>query len=75
MSQLVKNLIAAACVAMEAWVQTLAWGSGLKDLVLLQLWYNCSCGVGCCCGLDSISDLGTSMCYKCGHKKKRKCQF
>ena len=35
--QLVKNMTAAAWVAVEAWVQSLAWHSGLKGLVLPQL--------------------------------------
>ena len=37
MEQRVKNLTAASQVAVEPWVQSLAWHSGLKDLVLLQL--------------------------------------
>ena len=38
MAQWVKNLIAAAQVAVEGQVRYLAPCSGLKDLVLLQLW-------------------------------------
>ena len=37
MAQWVKNLTVLAQVAMEVWVQSPAWCSGLKDLVLLQL--------------------------------------
>ena len=37
MAQWVKNLIVAARVAAEVRVPSLAWSSGLKDLVLLQL--------------------------------------
>ena len=36
-AQWVKNLSTTAQVAAEAWVQSLAWRSGLKDLVLSQL--------------------------------------
>ena len=38
MAQWVKNLTAVGWVTMEAWVQSLAQCSGLKDLALLQLW-------------------------------------
>ena len=38
MAQWVKNLMAAAEVAMEAQVQSSVWGSRLKDLALVQLW-------------------------------------
>lgn len=36
--QWVKNPKVAAQVAAEAWVLSPAWRSGLKDLVLMQLW-------------------------------------
>ena len=38
MTPWVKNLTEAAWVTVEAWVRFLVWCSGLKDLVLLQLW-------------------------------------
>ena len=38
MAQWVKNLTIAAWVATEAQVESLAWYSGLKDPMLLQLW-------------------------------------
>ena len=34
----VKNPTAAPRVSVEAWVQSLAWYSGLKDPLLLHLW-------------------------------------
>ena len=37
MVQWVKSMTAAAQVAVEVWVQSLAWCTGLKDLVLPQL--------------------------------------
>ena len=37
-AQWVKNLTAAAWVAVKVWAQSLTQCSGLKDLVLLQLW-------------------------------------
>ena len=36
--QWIKNLTAVAQVAVEAWVQSLAWHSGLKEPALQQLW-------------------------------------
>ena len=44
MAQWVKNLTGAAWVAVEMQVQYPAWRSGLKDLVLLQLWLQFSPG-------------------------------
>ena len=38
MMQWVKNLTAAAQVTVEAWVQSPAWSSGLKDPALPHLW-------------------------------------
>ena len=46
MAQWVKNLIAVAWVTVEVQVQSLAWWSGLKDPVLLQLWYNLKLWLG-----------------------------
>ena len=63
MVQGVKNLTALAQVAAEAWIQSQAWCSGLKDLTLLQL-----CCVGHRCSSDSIPDPGTSTCCRCGKK-------
>ena len=40
MAQRVKNLTAAAQIAAEAWVQSPAHPSGLKDSALLQLWHS-----------------------------------
>ena len=40
--QWVKNPTAAAQVTLEVWVRFPAWHSGLKDLVLLQLWLGTS---------------------------------
>ena len=54
-----KDPSAVAQVTVEAQVWSLAWCSGLKDLVLLQLFrFN--------------PGLGTSICHGCGHKKKWK---
>ena len=61
MVQWVKNLTAAAQVALEVQVHSLAQGSGFKDLALLQL------RVICNCGLDSVLGPGTSVCRGCGH--------
>ena len=36
------------------------WHSGLRT------WLCCSCGLGRSCGLDSVPDLGTSICHGCG---------
>ena len=41
-----EDLIAAAWVAAEARVQSLAWCSGLKDLALPQLWCRWQLQVG-----------------------------
>ena len=38
MAQWVKNPTSVALVAEDAWIQSLAWCNGLKDLVLEQLW-------------------------------------
>ena len=38
MAQWIKNLTAVARVPAEAWIQSPAWSSGLKDLALAQLW-------------------------------------
>ena len=39
MAQWVKKLTAVAQVDVDAWVRSLAWSNGLKDLVLPQLWH------------------------------------
>ena len=59
-TQWVKNPTAAAWVTVEVQVRSSAWCSGLKDPVLLQLWLRFSLWPG------------TSMCGRCGHKKKKK---
>ena len=58
----IKNLTAEAWVAVAVRVQPPAWHSGLKDLVLQQLWHRLHCG------LDSVPSLGTSICHGCSHK-------
>ena len=60
MVQRVKNL-AAAQFAMEAWVQSPAWHSGLRIQCC------CSCGIGHSCDLDLIPGLGISICPGCSH--------
>ena len=69
MVQWVKNLTAVAQVTTEAWVQSLAQHSGLKDLELSEL------RIGHSCSLDSLSGPGTSKCHGCGHLKKKKRMF
>ena len=51
-----------AWVTAEAWVQCLAWQSGLRICHCL------SCGGGCSCGMDLIPGPGTAIC--CWGKKK-----
>lgn len=52
-AQWVWNLtVAAVWVTTEAWVRSLAWCGGLKDLTLLQLWLRFNPG------------LGTSICHR-----------
>ena len=53
-------------VSVEALVPSPAWHSGLR----IQCCY--SCGVGRSCGLDSISDLETSICRGGGWKRRKK---
>ena len=65
MAQWVKNPTAAARVAVEAWVQSLAQCIGLKNLAFA----GCSCGIGCSCSLGSVPGLGTSICCTCSPKK------
>ena len=36
----------------------------------LSIWYCCSCGSGCNCGVSSVPGLGSSSCHWCGQKKK-----
>ena len=57
MAHWVKNLTTGAQVAAEAWVQSLAWLSRLKDPVLPQLWHRSWLGS------DSILGLGNSICH------------
>ena len=56
-----KNPTAAAQDSAEVGVPSPAWHSRLKDLALL-LW----------CSLDSTPGPGTSICYRCGCKRKKK---
>ena len=63
-------------------VQPLALLSGLRIRHFHKLWLRsqmqlrsrwcCCCGVGCSCSSDLTPDLGTSICSRCGHKKKEK---
>ena len=66
LAQSVKNLDAAALVAVELWVRSPAWRSGLR------ICHCCSCGIDHNNGLDSVPGLGTSICCQCGHKNKMK---
>ena len=34
------------------------------------IWCGCGCGLGLSCSSDSTSRLETSMCHRCGSKKK-----
>ena len=52
-----------ARVPVEVLIWTLAQRSGLR------LWHCHGCGEGHSCSSDSITDLGTSICLGCGHKK------
>ena len=68
----------------KPWVPTVA--QQVKDLVLSLRWYGlsswpgsglriqhcCSCGIGHSCTLDSVPDLGTSICHGCGWERKKK---
>ena len=62
MSQWVKNPTAAAQVAVEVWVQSLAQGSGLKDPALPQLYQV----IATAC-VQSLLGPGTSVSHGCGH--------
>ena len=59
----VKNLTAAAQVAVEVWVQSLALCNGLKDPALLQV------------QLRFNPSLGNCICHGCGHKRKKYCHY
>ena len=61
-----QNLTAVAQVVVEAWVQSPAGHSGLKDPELPQVFRGCSHG------LDSITGQETSIRCGCGHKNKKK---
>ena len=60
-----KNLIAVALVPAEVRVRSPARCSGLKDLAWPHKQYMSQLH------LDSIPGLGTSICHRCGHKKKK----
>ena len=64
MAQWVKDHTAVVLVAAEAWVQSLAWHSGLR----IQPCH--SCGIGHYCGSDSIRGPGTFIGCECGHKEE-----
>ena len=38
----------------------------------LRIWHCCGCGVDYSCSSDSTPSLGTSICHRCGPKKKKK---
>ena len=66
-AQWVKNPTAVAQVAVEAQVGSLAQHSGLKALVLPQLWRRSHHSYG----LDSISGRGASLCWGYSHYFKK----
>ena len=66
MAQWVENLTAAAPVAAEVWIRSLAWYGGLKDPSSCP-----SCSVGHRCSLRSTPGPGTSMCCRCSQKRKK----
>ena len=49
---------------LRIWPQWLACCGGAG----YRVWHCHSCGLGHSCGLDSVSDLGTSICSRCSHK-------
>ena len=65
----VKDLTAAAVVAVEAQVRSSAWSDELGILSC------CSYGIGRSSGSDSIPGPGTSICHECRQKKKKKKKF
>ena len=65
-AQWVKNSPAVTQVTEEIQFWSLAHCSGLR----IQHCY--SCGIGCSCISHSISGLGTSICCRCGQKKKKR---
>ena len=38
----------------------------------LRMWHCCNCGTGHNCSTDSFPGLGTSICYRCSQKEKKK---
>ena len=60
--QQVKNLTAAALVTVQAWVQSSARCSELKDLALLELWHRLQLQLG----------FNSWPRNSCGHKKQTK---
>lgn len=64
--QWVKNLTAMAQASAETWVQSPAWCGGLKDPALPRH------GTGHSWGSESVPGLGTNICHRWGHKKKKK---
>ena len=66
MAHWVQDPTAAALVAMEVQLQSLARYSGLS----IQCCHSCDAGQSC--GSDLTPGLGTSICHGCGEKKKAK---
>ena len=57
---------------MRLWVWSLASLSGLRIWYCLsRIWCSPGCGVGPSCSPDLTSSSGTSICPRCGHKKKK----
>ena len=56
-------------VSVEVLVRSLAWCSGLR------IQHCCSCGVSHSSGLHSFPGLGTSICRRCGQKRKKEKEF
>ena len=66
-------------LSMRMWVRSLASFSGLRIRQYPKLWCNsdmaripccCGCGVASSYSSDSTPSLGTSICHRCGPKKK-----
>ena len=66
-------------VSMRTWVQSLASLSGLRIWRCHELWFRpqmrlrsgVAVAVAGCCSSDSIPSLETSVCLRCGSKKKK----
>ena len=54
-------------------VKNLGWPQRSQpDAVGKRMWHCCSCDTGPSYASDSISGLRSSICCRCGHKKKKK---